>query len=110
MIKIPLIDQNSFVIEAGLDGMTYFLRFDWNSEAQIWTMAIQNARNEAVLQGVVLLPNMPLTEQFRHLALPPGEFVVYAEDDNLRIGRETFLTDGATLYYLMEAEVGALQS
>lgn len=110
MIPIPFIDQNSFVIEAGLEEMTYFLRFDWNSEAQMWTMAIQNARNEALLQGVVLVPNTPLLEQFRHLAVPPGEFIVYAEDDNLRIGRDTLLAESATLYYLTEAEVGALQS
>ncbi|TFL14224.1 hypothetical protein CSC67_08715 [Pusillimonas caeni] len=110
MIPIPFIDQNSFIIEASLDDTTYFLRFDWNSEAQLWTMAIQDARSEAVLQGVVLVPNTPLLDQFRHLAVPRGEFVVYAQDDNLQIGRDTLLTQSATLYYLTEAEVAALQS
>ena len=110
MTPIPVLDQNSFVIEAGLDDLTYFLRFDWNSEAQLWTLGIQNARNESVLQGVVLVPNTPLLEQFRHLAVPAGEFIVYALDDNLQIGRDTLLTESATLYYLTEAEVGALQS
>jgi hypothetical protein len=36
--------------------------------------------------------------------------VVYADDDNLLIGRDTFLTGAAVLYYLTEAEVAALQS
>ena len=63
MITIPMLDQNSFVVEASLDDLTYFLRFDWNSEAQIWVMGISNANNEAVLQGVVLLSNTPLLTQ-----------------------------------------------
>jgi hypothetical protein len=110
MITIPLADQNSFIIEAALDEIIYLLRFDWNSEAQIWTMAMQDARDETVLRGVVLVPNTPLLEQFRHLPVPRGEFIVYALDDNLQIGRDTFLAQTAALYYLTEAEVAALQS
>ena len=110
MIQIPMRDQNSFVIEAGLEDVTFFLRFDWNSEAGIWVMGIANARNEDIIRGLALVPNTPLLEQFRHLAVPAGEFVVYANDDDLRIGRDTFLTGAAALYYLTEAEVAALQS
>lgn len=110
MIKIPLIDQNSFVIEAALDELTYFLRFDWNSEAQFWTMAIQNARNEAVLRGVVLVSNTPLLQQFRHLDVPAGEFVVVADDPDMAIDRNCFLNGRANFYYLTENEVAALQS
>jgi len=109
MIKIPLVDQNSFVIEASLDGATYFLRFDWNSEAEIWVLGLQDASTASVLQGVVLVPNSPLLEQFRHLAVPPGEFVVDAQDDNLQLGRDSFLTGQATLYYVGEDEYGALR-
>lgn len=109
MIAIPLVDQNSFMVEAGLEERTYFLRFDWNSEAAIWTMAIQDAGAQAVLTGVVLVPNSPLLDQFRHLSVPPGEFVVYALNDDLVIGRDTFISGAATLYYLTEAEVAALQ-
>ncbi|WP_237173048.1 phage baseplate plug family protein [Paracandidimonas lactea] len=110
MITIPLIDQNSFVIEASLEDRTYFLRFDWNSEAGIWTMATQDAGSQAVLTGVVLVPNSPLLDQFRHLAVPPGEFIVYALNNDLVLGRDTFLAGAATLYYLTEAEVATLQS
>jgi len=110
MIKIPLIDQNSFVVEAGLDDGTYFLRFDWNSEAEFWTMAITDALEAVILQGVVLVPNTPLLANFRHLAVPAGEFIVDAENANLQIGRDTFVTGDARLYYLTEAEVGAIQS
>ncbi len=109
MIKIPMRDQNSFVIEAGLEDVTFFLRFDWNSEDGIWVMGLANARNEDIIRGLVLVPNTPLLEQFRHLAVPAGEFVAYANDD-LQIGRDTLLTGAAALYYLTEAEVAALQS
>lgn len=108
MIKIPMQDKNSFVLEAGLEDITFFLRFDWNSEAGIWVMGIANAKNEDIVRGLVLVPNTPLLKQFRHLAVPAGEFVVYASDDDLQVGRDTFLDGTATLYYLMENEVGAL--
>lgn len=110
MIQIPMRDQNSFVIEAGLEDVTFFLRFDWNSETGIWVMGIVNARNEDIIRGLALVPNTPLLEQFRHLAVPAGEFVVYANDDDLQVGRDTFLAGTAALYYLTEAEVAALQS
>lgn len=108
MIQIPMRDQNSFVIEAGLEDATFFLRFDWNSEAGIWTMGIANARNEDVIRGLALVPNTPLLQQFRHLTLPAGEFVVYTDDENIMIGRTSFLNGTATLYYLTETEVAAL--
>lgn len=108
MITIPMLDQNSFVVEASLDDLTYFLRFDWNSEAQIWVMGISNANNEAVLQGVVLLSNTPLLTQFRHLSVPAGEFIVLAEDPEMVVDRHCFLNRHATLYYLLEEEVASL--
>jgi hypothetical protein len=109
MIKIPLVDQNSFLIEASLEGATYFLRFDWNSEAGIWVLGLQDASTETVLNGVALVPNSPLLGQFRHLAVPPGEFVVDAQDDDLLIRRDSFLTGQATLYYVDEDEYAALR-
>lgn len=106
MIRIPVPDQNSSVVEASLGEITYFLRLDWNAEAQIWTMGIANARNEDVLRGVVLVPNTPLLGQFQHLRIPPGEFVAYVEDD--QIGRNTFANGRARLLYLTEDDLAAL--
>lgn len=108
MMQIALVDQNDFLLEAALDDITYFLRFSWNSEAQIWVMGVQNARNELVLQGVALVPNVALLGQFRTLSLPRGEFVVYAADPLEVLDRASFTSGRAVLYYLTEAEYAAL--
>lgn len=105
MIRIPLVDLNDFVIEAALEETTYFLRFSWNSEAQFWTLGIRNARNEIILQSIVMVANTPLLRQFPTYAVPPGELIAYMDNPNGIIGRESFLTDEATLYYLPSTEV-----
>lgn len=105
MIKIPLIDQNDFIVEAALEGATYFLHFSWNSEVGYWVMSIESAFNEAILSGVVLSPNTPLLKSFHHTAVPPGEFIAYVDDRTTqRIGRNDFLSGKAALYYLTEEE------
>lgn len=108
MIVLPLIDQNDFVLEANLDDITYFLRFSWNSEAEIWVMGIENANNEIILQGVVLVANVALLAQFRSFDLPAGEFIAYVDNDLATIGRNSFLDGTAVLYYMTEAEYAAL--
>lgn len=108
MIPIPLVDQNDFVLEAALEDIIYFLRFSWNDEAQFWVMSIQNANNEQVLQGVVLVLNVALLTQFRTLAVPPGEFIAYAENPLEVLDRNAFISGRALLYYMTEEEYAAL--
>lgn len=108
MIQIPMVDQNDFLVEAALDGVTYYLRFSWNSEAQIWVMGIQNSENLVLMQGVVLVPNVALLTQFRTLDLPAGEFVAYMDDDYKDVGRDSFLTDDAKMFYIPGEEYASL--
>lgn len=109
MITIPTIDQNDFVVEADLEGVTYFLHLAWNSEAGYWVMAIENASNEAILNGVVLSPNTPLLKSFHYLTVPPGEFVAYVDDAMVeRIGRDDFLNGKAQLVYLTADDYASL--
>ncbi|HBJ68563.1 phage baseplate plug family protein [Alcaligenes sp. RM2] len=109
MIEIPLADQNSFVIEASLEGASYFLSFNWNSEAKIWILGLQDAHTKSILNGLVLVPNTPLLEQFRHLNVPPGEFIVDVQDEKLQLNRDSFLSGQANFFYLSRQEYGALR-
>lgn len=109
MIRLNMVDQNDFIIEADLEGVTYFLRFSWNSEAGIWVMHVENSLNEAILSGLVLAPNVGLSRGFHYLGMPPGEFVAYTDDrTKQRIGRDDFITEKAIMYYVLEAELAAL--
>lgn len=108
MIEIPWVDQNSFVIEASLEGASYFLSFNWNSEAQFWVLGLQDAHTKSILSGLVLVPNTTLLDQFRHLNVPPGEFVVDVQDEKLQLTRSSFLSGQANFFYLSRQEHGAL--
>lgn len=108
MILIPMKDQNSFTLEASLDGVSFVLRFDWNVSADFWTMAIFNAKNETVLRGVVLVPNTPLLRQFRSRAVPAGEFVAYLDEPPRDLGRMDFVNQTCQLLYIPEAELATL--
>lgn len=104
MQRIEPFDQNDYLIECELDDQTFFLRLSWNSEAGIWVMGIEDANENTILQGVVLVANSWLLQQFRRLALPLGDFIVYSPNPNEIIDRAAFLDGRATLYYVTQEE------
>ncbi len=97
---IPVIDANDSLLEAELDGRTFFLNMSWNSEAALWTLSIENADNELVVASILLAPNVPLLAPYRHLSVPEGELVAVLENDQDIIGRNDFVTGIAKLIYV----------
>lgn len=97
---IPVIDANDSLLEAELDGRTYFLNLSWNSEARLWTLSIENADNELIVAGILLSPNISLLKPYRHLSVPAGEMVAILENNNTMIGRQDFVTGIAKLVYV----------
>ncbi len=97
---IPIIDANDSLLEAELDGRTYFLNLSWNSEAALWTLAIENADNELVVSSILLAPNVALLAPYRHLSVPAGEIVAILENDQDIIGRNDFVAGIAKLIYV----------
>lgn len=105
MIPIKAFDQNDYLVECELDDQLFFLHFSWNSEAEIWVLGIEDANEQAILQGVVLVANSWLLQQFKILALPAGDMFVYARNPNEIIDRTAFLEGRARLYYVPAAEL-----
>lgn len=97
---IPVIDANDSLLEAELDGRTFFLNMSWNSEAALWTLSIENADNELVVASILLAPNVPLLAPYRHLSVPEGEIVAVLENDQDIIGRDDFVSGIAKLIYV----------
>ena len=106
MIKIPFPDQNDFLLEAELDGITFFLHLAWNDDAGIWTLGLENAQNGAVLSGIALAAEWPLLRRFRHLDVPKGELVAVSLD-GLPVSRQSFADGTAELIYVPAAEIQA---
>lgn len=110
MIEIPVLDANDSLTEVELDGTTYFLRLSWNSEAQLWALAIENAYNEVIVAGIAVVPDTPLLAAYRHLAVPAGEIVALAPDRRATISRAALPAGEVALIYVDGREVanGAL--
>ena len=100
MIQIPIPDTNDSVTEVQLDGMAFFLRLSWNSEAQLWVLSIENAYNELIVAGIAVVPNARLLAGYRHLAVPAGELVALAPDRRDSISRAALPSGEVALIYI----------
>jgi len=102
---IPVLDANDSLTEVELDGLTYFLRLSWNSEAMLWVLAIENAYNELIVAGIALVPDTPLLAGYRHLDVPAGELVALAPDRRNTVGRDALSAGEVVLIYVDAKEV-----
>jgi hypothetical protein len=105
MIQIPIPDVNDSLTEVELDGVTYFLRLSWNSEAELWALSIENAYNELIVAGIAVVPGSPLLAGYRHLTVPAGEMVVLAPDRRDTISRDALPSGEVALIYVDAQEV-----
>ncbi len=110
MIVIPVLDANDSLTEVELEGVTYFFQLSWNSEAELWTLSIENAYNEVIVAGIAVAPDTPLLARYRHLAVPAGELVAVAPDRRNTISRTALPAGEVALIYVDSTEVadGAL--
>ncbi|CAB3637394.1 hypothetical protein CEY09_14885 [Achromobacter marplatensis] len=105
MIQIPIPDVNDSLTEVELDGVTYFLRLSWNSEAELWALSIENAYNELIVAGIAVVPGSPLLAGYRHLTVPAGEMVALAPDRRDTISRDALPSGEVALIYVDAQEV-----
>ncbi|WMD20908.1 hypothetical protein RAS12_00625 [Achromobacter seleniivolatilans] len=105
MFEIPILDANDSLTEVELDGVTYFLRLSWNSEAELWVLSIENAYNELIVAGIAVVPDTPLLGAYRHLAVPAGELVARAPDRRDAISRTALPSGVVSLMYIEADEV-----
>ena len=105
MFEIPILDANDSLTEVELDGVTYFLRLSWNSEAEQWVLSIENAYNELIVAGIAVMPDTPLLGSYRHLAMPAGELVARAPDRRDAISRTALPSGVVPLMYVEADEV-----
>ncbi|MCQ9124367.1 phage baseplate plug family protein [Rodentibacter caecimuris] len=100
MFTIVLADKNDFITEVNLDDEVFFLHFSWNDTIGFWSLAIENAYNDELVSGIVILPERPLIELVRRDELPLGELIVVREDNLPFVGRDDFVNGKAALIYI----------
>lgn len=105
MLKIPLLDANSQLVEIDLDNNTYFLGVDWNPEGEFWTLSIEDYNHSAIVSGACIVPDSPLIFRHKYLPVPPGEFVAVTKDKRNVISRDDFSSGAVSLIYIEASEV-----
>lgn len=59
-----------------LDGRVYTMRLSWNMLAESWYLGIADSEDDPILNGLRIVPNLPLLRFYRYEdRLPPGEIV-----------------------------------
>ena len=104
MIIISPIDANDQIIEADLDGSTYYLGLSWNQTAGFWTMSVRDLAGEYLASALPVVPFWPLMHQVRKATLPPGDIGVWTRDGSPP-GRGSFADLTAVMVYFTAAEM-----
>ena len=113
MQEISMRDANDFVQTVVLEKENCKLHIAWNEEAYGWFVDVRDMSGNDLVQGIAMVPNLPLLNQYRRVSgLPPGELMAVVVDAdgkyNQTIGREDFLNGKFTLVYITEDEVDAI--
>jgi len=76
-------DFKAYSFQVDLDGITYILRFRFNTRLDRWIMDIADSSDNDILNGLVVLTNVPLTDQYlSDPNMPQGRFIVIDETGN----------------------------
>ncbi|MDB5849787.1 MAG: hypothetical protein JWP29_3539 [Rhodoferax sp.] len=105
MIAIGVPDQNDSLLEIDLEGETFFLHFAWNSEAEFWTLGVESASHDTLVEGVVIVPDTLLLSRYRQEGMPPGDLMVVVPDRRDSITRAALPAGDVTLLYASAAEI-----
>lgn len=104
MIEIAVADQNDQLLEANLDGTTFYIHLAWNESGQFFTIGLQTTEGSTLIEGVVMVANVPLFYRLRHSFMPLGDLMVITDRGN-EISRNSFIERNTHLVYLSEQDL-----
>jgi hypothetical protein len=101
-------DLADYTLQLPLDGVEFFLTFNWNTITAAWYMSISDTNSTPLLVGRKICINCGIRGAYRDLRLPPGEFIAY---DTTGSNTEANINDLGTrvilLYYDL-SEIAAI--
>lgn len=90
-----------------LDGREYRLRFEWTGRLSRWSFALLTEADVPLVEGILLVPNVPLLRKLADERRPPGILAVQSVD-GLPPGLNDFHPGGrCRLVYYTQAELEA---
>jgi hypothetical protein len=78
--SIPVTPGTNQEFDISLAGVTYHLKFKWNSFSNAWTMDLMDSTQKLILPSIPLVTGCDLLEQFDYLDVG-GAFVVQSTND-----------------------------
>jgi hypothetical protein len=75
--EIPVrSDIPAYDMSVTLDGVLYYLSFEWNERGQFWTMDIYDQDQVALVLGTRMITNVDLLGKYKIAGLPKGIFLI----------------------------------
>ena len=100
IISVP--DMNDSFSRVVLSGTAYLLRFTWNDTAQRWMWGVYNSDRTPIIEGIRVVPSLPLNIFCGRPGLPTGAFGVICEKE--AVGRQDFLNGTAQFVFIPPEE------
>ena len=77
ILEIPVkSDFGTHEFEITIENKLYNFKFSYNKRSSRWMYSIFDSNKNPILQNIVMLTNVDITHQFRHLDIPKGVFMV----------------------------------
>jgi len=103
-------DVSNFSEEITLENVPFRFDFVFNNRSNQWSMSVLNINLTPIVEGIKLVLNYGMFEQFRSYDLPPGElYAIDSTGDEIEITR-TNLGNTVLLIYILEDQVTPLAS
>ena len=80
----------------------YMLRFSYQKASDCWTFGIHDLKYNPIVQGIKIVPGIPLNIQYIDEALPPVYWGVKTNLD--RVGYRDFWDGNAEFFYVEKPE------
>lgn len=80
----------------------YMLRFSYHKATDCWTFGIHDLQYNPIVQGIKVVPGIPLNIQYIDEALPPVYWGVKTKLD--RVGYRDFWDGNAEFFYVEKPE------
>lgn len=100
-------DQTDQKIHETIEGVPVTVRILWNERFKYWTMTVYNRQQEAIISGVKLVRDYPLTSVFR-LDEYSGDFVFIRTNGDKDEATVESIGRDFQLVYLTRAELDVM--
>lgn len=97
-------DIPSYGFRQELEGFIYNLSFRYNNRMGQWVMDIADASDRPIIVGIPVLTNVDLTNRFKYLKIPQGDFMCIDETGKGRNPDSYLLGGEVKLIYVDSTE------